>query len=164
MATGDTLCVFTPLHNEPPASTYATLDARNQHPCLDFDAASDETAVFTGLLPANYSGGGLTLILIWGATTADVNNCRWDAQIERMEDEGTDLDADSFAAVQSVTATAPSPSGGLQYSTITFSSGAQMDSLAAAEMFRLKIIRDANHAADTMTGDAELFGAILKET
>ena len=45
MSSGDTLLIFNPLHNEPPASNPATLDTRNQHPILDFDAATNESAV-----------------------------------------------------------------------------------------------------------------------
>lgn len=164
MASGDTLAVFTAHDNEAPASAFATLDTRNAHWVLDFDAATDESGVFVGVLPANYAGGGLTVTLIWAATSATSGDCRWDAQIERLEDEGTDMDADSFAAVQSVTATAPATSGALQYSDVTFTTGAQMDSLAAGEAFRLKVTRDANNAADTMTGDAELRSVRVKET
>ena len=57
MATTNVLAVFTPLSNEPPASAYATLDSRNSHPCLDFDGATDEEAMFSAVLPAHYAGG-----------------------------------------------------------------------------------------------------------
>ena len=63
MASGDTLAVFTPLHNEPPASIFATLDTRNSIPVLDFDAATDEEAVFGGFLPNNYAEAALLLPL-----------------------------------------------------------------------------------------------------
>lgn len=164
MASGDTLCVFTPLHNEPPGSNYATLDFRNVHPVLDFDAATGESAVFTSVLPRNYAGGGLTVTLIWAATSATSGNVVWNAAIERMQDDVTDLDSDSFAAVQAVTAGAASASGEPAYDAITFTDGTQMDSLAVGEAFRLKITRDANNGSDTMTGDAELLAAEIKET
>ena len=61
MASGDTLLVFHPFDNEPPSANYATLDIRNLHPVLDFDDSTDESAVFSAVLPWAYSGGGLTV-------------------------------------------------------------------------------------------------------
>lgn len=61
MATTNVLVQFTPLANEPPASAFATLDTRNAHVVLDFDGSTDEEAVFSGVLPTHYSGGGLTI-------------------------------------------------------------------------------------------------------
>jgi hypothetical protein len=165
MASGNTLCVFTPYANEPTATVYATLDLRNGHPCLDFDAATNENAVFTGILPRHYAGGGITVYLHWAAST-DTNAahcCFWDAAIERMDDDTLDLDADSFAAAQSLDTGHPNATSGIMtLAAIPFTSGAQMDSLAAGEMFRLKITRDAVN--DDMTGDGELFGIEIKET
>jgi len=164
MASGDTLGFFTPYCNEPTTSNFATLDLRNSHPCLDFDASTNESAVFTGFLPSGYAGGGLTITIIWAATSATTGNVVWLASIERLEDEGTDTDADSFAATQTVTSAAPGTSGALQYSNITFTNGTQIDSLVVNEMYRIKITRDAANVSDTMTGDAELFGVRIRET
>lgn len=167
MATGQTMCVFGPNDNEPPNANFATLDTRNFHPCLDFDAATDEEAVFTGVLPANYAGGGLTVELWWGASTAISGSVRWQADIERMNSGGPDLDADSFTGTfQSAGGTANGTSGILTSTTIAFTSGAQMDSLTAGEPFRLKIRRDADGTSgtDDATGDAELFAVLVKET
>jgi hypothetical protein len=163
MPANTTLVAFTPASYEPPPAAYATLDVRNAHPVLDFDAATDESAHFTGVLPQSYSGGGLTATLIWAASTATSGSVRWDAAVERLEDEGTDLDSDSFAAAQSVTSPAPAASGGMQYASIGFL-GSQIDSLAAGEAFRLKITRDADHADDTMAGDAELVAVEIRES
>lgn len=164
MASGDSLVVFTPLANEPPASAFATLDTRNSHPVLDFDAATDESAVFTGVLPRHYGGGGITISLRWAASSATTGDVVWNTQIERLEDEGTDMDADSFAAANAATATTAGTSGASQYTDIAHTSGAQMDSLAAGETFRLKVTRDANNGSDTMTGDAELVAVEIRET
>lgn len=163
MASGNTLNIFTPAANEPPSSSYATLDTRNGHPVLDFDAASDESAVFTSVLPRHYAGGGLTITLIWSATSATTGDVVWNTAIERM-DTGTDTDADSFATANAATATTSGTSGAPIYTTIAHTSGAQMDSLAAGEAFRLKVTRDADNASDTMTGDAELIAVEIKET
>ena len=164
MASGDTLVVFTPLHNQPPSTAAATIDLRNQHPVLDFDAATDEDAIFGSVLPRNYSGGGLTITLIWMASTAITGAVVWNTAIERHQDDVDDLDADSFAAASAVTATTASASGESAYDTTTHTSGAQMDSLAAGESFRLKVTRDANNVADDMAGDAELLRVEIRET
>jgi hypothetical protein len=164
MASGNSLIQWGPTAGEPPASNYATLDTRNGHACLDLDAGTAESIDFEGVLPRHYAGGGLTLRLFWGASTATSGNVKWNAQVERQEDEGTDLDADSFATAQTATAAAPGTSGALQYTDIAFTSGAQMDSLAAGEAFRLRVTRDAADAADTMLGDAELYRLELRET
>jgi hypothetical protein len=162
MASGDTLCVFVPNDNEPPSSGYATRDTRNGHPVLDFDPSSRESAIFTAVLPRHYAGGGITARLIWCSTaTGDVV---FDTSIERLEDGGTDIDADSYATANTVTAAAPATSGVLKYTDIAHTSGAQMDSLAAGEAFRFKIERDTTDAADTMAADAELLAVELRET
>lgn len=162
--TGDTLCAFTALNNTYAGVTAATPDRRNNHPVLDFDAATDWIADFHSVLPRHYSGSGLTLILGWTATSATTGNCVWTGAIERIADGGDDMDADSLATAQTVTAAAPATSGILEYSTMTFTAGAAMDSLAAGEIFRLRITRDADNASDTMTGDAELWTVHLYET
>jgi hypothetical protein len=163
MASGDTLCVFTPFQNEPPAAAYATLDVRNAHPTLDFDAATDESAVFSGVMPRNYAGGGVTVNIHWAATsdTTDTHHCFWDAAFELCT--GLDMDADSFAAVNSVDTDHCNATAGIETVTaITFTDGADMDSVIAGALFRLKITRDATN--DDMTGDAELLAVEIKET
>ena len=98
MATGDTLAIFTPLANEPPSSNYATFDTRNSVAVLDFDDTTDESAVFGGVLPNNYASGGLTVTLVWMATSATSGGVSWDASIEAHPDDTFDIDADGFAA------------------------------------------------------------------
>jgi hypothetical protein len=163
MASGDTLLTFTVLANQPPASNYATLDTRNSHPVLDFDPSTDETAVFGDVLPRHYAGNGITVTVVWMATTGTTGNVIWQGSFER-DDTGLDLDADSFATAQSVTTAAPGTNGAPAYSAIAFTN-AQIDSLAAGEAFRLKITRNASSGSDTMTGsDAELLRVEIKET
>lgn len=164
MASGNTLLIFTPLANEPPASNYATLDTRNAHPVLDFDAGTDESAVFTAVLPRNYASGGITVYVHWAATSATSGDCVWNAAFERIGEGSQDIDSDGFASAQAVTATAPGTSGNVDIAAITFTDGAQIDSVAVGEAFRLKITRDADNGSDTMTGDAELVAIELKET
>lgn len=165
MASGDTLAAFLPQANEPPSANYATCDTRNSIAVLDFDPATSESMVFRGMLPSNYAGGGLTLNIYWMATTATTGGVVWGGSIERAQEGGTDQDTDSFATEQlSAAVTTNATSGIKSKSTITFTSGANMDSLAAGEPFRLKIARKPADAGDTMTGDAEFTEAHLKET
>lgn len=164
MASGDTLCWWEPKANDYPSANAASFGVRNNHPILEFDKDTDEETVFPGYMPAAYAGGGVTVILIWMADGVIVNEVVWDAQFERHEDDNFDLDGDGFAAVQSVTATAPSADGETSYDSITFTDGAQMDSLEAEESFRLKIRRDADNGADDLAADAQLLRIVLKET
>lgn len=166
MASGDTLLIFGATDNQPPASAYATLDTRNGHPVLDFDGATDEEAVFGAVLPRHYAGGGLTVRVFAMATSATSGTMRWQAAIERHQASTDDLDADSFAAFQSAGVSAPGTSGHVVTADIAFTSGAQMDSLAAGESFRLKIRRDADGTSgtDDIATDCELLRVEVRET
>ena len=167
MASGDTLLYLTPLHNSPPASNPATLDMRNDVPVLDFDATTDEEAVFVGVMPRNYGGGGLTITLIWSASSATTGNVVWQAAFRSMSDDADDVDTKAFAAFNgSGAVAAPSAAGEVGYDTITFTDGADMDSVAAGELFHLKVRRDADDtsATDSMSGDAELHAIEIRET
>ena len=157
---------FTPLNNEAPAAAYATLDTRNSHPTLDFDGTTDEEAVFTSVLPAGYAGGGLTVSTWWALTSATSGSFRVQVAIERIDVSSLDIDADSFAAFQSAGGTAPGTSGMVVKVDVTFTSGAQMDSLAAGELFRVKVRRDADGTSgtDDITTDAELLCVVVTET
>lgn len=163
MASGNTLCVFTPQNNEPPSSNYATLDTRNGHLVLDFDATTQEAAIFKGVLPRNYAGGGITVYLHWAATSATTGTIGWDVSFERIGDGSQDIDSDGFATAQTVTAaTVPGTSGHVDITNVAVTNGANMDSLAVGEAFRLRVRRDV--ANDTASGDAELLAVELKET
>lgn len=164
MASGNSLCVFVPVVSEPPTSNFATFDIRNVVLVLDFDDAVDESVEFAGFMPRHYGGGGITVTIGWMATAAIINDCIWDISFKSISDDADDLDSKAFAAVNSVTDVAPSASGEVAYAEVTFTDGADMDSIAAGEYFRLKISRDANNASDTLVGDAELVFIEIKET
>jgi hypothetical protein len=164
MASGDTLCVFHPYNNEPPSSNYATLDTRNSRPCLDFDATTNESAVFSGVMPQHYAGTtGVTVYIHYAMSSAEANTIDWDAAFELVGDQDLDVDGDSFAAVNSTdNTTVPGTSGLVDVISIAFTDGADMDSVLVGDGFRLKVTRDA--ASDDATGDAELFWVEIRET
>jgi hypothetical protein len=155
--------VFTPKSNVPPASNYAAYDLNNYHEMLDFDDSTDESAVFSSFLQG-YNDNGLTVILVWSVPSLIVGAVVWDVAFERIQEDITDLDVDSFAAPQSVTRTVPGTARTCDYASILFTNGAQMDSLANGEAFRVKVTRDANNGSDTLNSDAELLRVVIKET
>lgn len=164
MASGDSLHIFASASGVPPTANFATLTRRNNHILYSFDAAVDESIDYSDVLNRVYSGGGLTVTLIWLGDTAIVGDVVWGIQIERHQDDVTDFDSDDFAALQSVTATVASAAGEPQYSEITFTNGGQMDGLLIGESFRLRVTRDANNVNDTMAGDAQLARIEIRES
>jgi hypothetical protein len=153
---------FTPRSNMPPSSTYATLGNTYGRYELAFDDGTDEAAIFSGFL-YGYNGGGLTVTLIW-RSTATSGNVVWSAEIERNL-VGTDVaSSDSFAAAQTVTDAAQGVAQTFNAATITFTNGAQMDSLATRESFRIRIKRVGSSGSDTMSGDAFLYVVHIRET
>ena len=153
-----TYAVFTATDNQPPSSNFATLDTRNSIAVLDFDAATDEFAVFLGVIPeAADLASGLKVRIYWMATSATSGNCRWGVQFEKA---GTDLDSDSFDSATEAHSAANGTSG---IETVTEITATSIDSLAAGDRFRLKVFRNADDATnDTMTGDAELIAVEVR--
>lgn len=168
MPSGTTLAVGGPLGNQPPASNYATFDTRNTtnpHPLLDFDQSTDEAACWTFVMPRVYSNLGVTLTIKFAATGITTGNVIWEACFELLENAAQDIDSDGFASTQASAATAVAGTdGAVANATITFTDGAQMDSVTAGSLCRLKINRDANNGSDTAAADAELVSWELKET
>ncbi|TGT76703.1 MULTISPECIES: DUF2793 domain-containing protein [unclassified Mesorhizobium] len=154
---------FLPDDQEYAGSNYAAIGVRNGHPTLEFDTTTQQTAIFTGVLPASYAGGGLTADCTWAAASATSGTIGWDVAIERIDAGTLDIDADSFASAQTITAaTVPGTSGVTSKTSCSFTSGAQMDSLAAGEPFRVRLRRDV--ANDTAAGNAQMISLVIRET
>lgn len=171
MASGDTLCIFTARDGVPTATAGAThgilagaATPAEGVPTLAFDAATDESVDFLGILPRAYGGGGLTLTLHW-ASTATSGAVVWNAAFRRIADDAEDINTTAHSYdYNAVTATTASAAGEVDYATITFTNGADMDSLAVGELFVLRINRDADNGSDDMAGDALLIAIEVRET
>ena len=102
--------------------------------------------------------------MAWRATrSTGTNTVGWLVAFERIADGGTDLDSPSFASDQTVTAeAADATSGILDVSSVAITKGANMDSVVAGDLFRLRITRDV--ANDTLADDAELYAVEIRET
>lgn len=162
MASGNTILIFTPQQNEPPASNFATFDTRNQHPVLDF--ALNEIGVFSGVMPRNYAGGGITIYLHYAMTSAVANDIKLETYFERIGDQQQDIDSDGFASAQNTgDITVPGTSGNVDIVSTTHTSGAQMDNIAVGEGFRLKVKRVTVAGTDA-SEDLELRLIEIRET
>jgi hypothetical protein len=164
MASGDTLAIFTPLANEQGVSSnYATLSVRNFHPILEFDTTTQETAMFTGVMPQNYANTTGVTVYLCGMSVATSGTMSWGVTFERM-DSGTDLDSDSFATEQLTTATTvPGTSGQTLTLSVACAKGATaMDSVVAGDTFRLRVRRDV--ANDSAANDNQLLSVEIRET
>lgn len=128
-----------------------------------FDASTIEYMDFLCYLNG-YDGGGLTFTIVWSATSATTNVCRWGIGIRRLQDDAEDIDSSQTYDYNDVDATTASVSGEQAYDTIAFTSGADMDSWADGEAAIVRLRRNASHANDNMTGDAELWFIVGKET
>jgi hypothetical protein len=152
-----TYAVFTATDTQPTASAFMTLDTRNSISVIDADDASTESAVFVGILPEAASlGSGLIVSLRWMATTATSGNVRWSVAWEKSN---TNLGSDSYDSATASTATTNGTSGIVTVTNITCTT---IDSLAAGDLFRLRVQRIGGDGADTMTGDAELVAVEIR--
>jgi hypothetical protein len=127
-----------------------------------FDAATIWYLDFLCVL-RGYGGGGLTFTLPWMAASATSGVTRWGIAIRRLL-EGEDWDLAHTYDYNVLDATAPATAGFPLYSLVTFTDGADMDNWANNELAIVRTRREANHANDTMSGDAQLIHLYGRET
>jgi hypothetical protein len=164
MASGNVLAKFFPTDAELPVSNPAGPDVRNNQPHLAFDGGStDESVVFTDIMPPHYSGGGVHVDIDWRAATAITGGPRWKGEFERQDEAGLDTDSDSFAAAIEANGTAPGTAGQLRRTRLSFTNS-EIDGLLAGERFRFRLTREASDTTnDTMAGDAEVVSVLMRE-
>lgn len=165
MASGNTLVTWGAVDA---ISATATFDTRAMAtgavPVLDFDPGADEYAIFGAVMPRHYAGGGLTVTIGWMATSATAGAVLWELALKSVTDDVDNLGSKAAAAANTATPTTATASGEVDYATITFTDGADMDSVAAGEYFQAVLTRNADDGTDTMTGDAELVFIEIRET
>jgi len=146
-----------------PTSAFATFSTRNNHSVLAFDADTDESTIFEGTLDSGYaSGDNLSITVYWAGASATTGDVVWTVEVEYVDDGTLDTDADSFDTAQSATTTTSGTTGVVVATTYALAN-ADVDGIAAGNPFRLRVTRDANAAGDTMTGDAQLFRAVVSQ-
>lgn len=164
MASGDTLLILTAAAFIKPSSGGAVWGSRNQQPHWSCDDTTDEVVYSIPLvMPEHYADGGVTLEIENRAASATSGNFINKAAFSR--EAGQDADSDGFAAENVSSATATNGTSGVPTTaTVTFTDGADMDSVKAGDPFRLMVGRDADNASDTMSGDLEIVSVHIKET
>lgn len=173
MASGNTLLLLTPAASTPPGTVYATLGVivgasspTEAFQTLEFDDTTVEYADFHGLqMPSSYAGGGVTLTF-QSAAAANTNTYVLSAAFRKIDDDAEDLDTTAFTYDYNNTGaiTAPSVVGETTEDTLTFTDGADMDSVAAGNFFSLRVRRVPTDGSDTLTGDVRILSIAIKET
>lgn len=171
MATGNALFQLFPNASSPPATLAAQFDIIvgtstpvEGFPVLAFDTTTVEYADFHGLvMPAHYAGGGLT-VSIRSSAGATAGTLQWAVALRRIADDAEDIDttAKTYDYNTVNIATLASAIGELTYDSITFTSGADMDSVAAGDSFSLRVRRDTG--SDTLATDAYIHSIYITET
>jgi hypothetical protein len=154
MASGDTVVKLLKVHPIPTSSgAYPSVLTGGSTPAEKFhvwtfpgaDAYIDLLCQLEG-----YDGGGLTFKLRW-STTVTANNAVWQLAIRRFADDAETLTASHTYDFNTVTGAAPTAVSECSYDNVTFTNGADMDSVADGEMFILRVRADETHASDTLT-------------
>lgn len=173
MASGDSLLIFRVTDNDPPDADYATIDTilttSTDEPdpiilVLDFDpGATQEYGIVSYVMPQHYDGGGLTVDFFF-FSEATSGNFKLDAAWKRCN-EGANILTKVFAAVNTVTIAAQGMARNVTKATITFTNGADMDSVISGDPFQFLYTRDSADAADTAnSNDLEFWMLHIKET
>ena len=155
-----TRAILTPFSAEPPSSNFPGLTVVNGRPALAFDAATQETTNWTFIAPQGLTGA-LSCVITYMMASAVSGNIEFEVAVEAITDgDATDLDATaSFNASGAITV--PGTAGYPDQVSVTLTNA---DSIAAGDLVRISISRDADDATnDTATGDLYLLMAELRE-
>ncbi len=161
MASGNTLCIFTPHAHQPPSSSGPVFALRNAELVLEFASGSNLSSLFRSVLPRNYSGNGLTVSIYWATKTSTAGSALWGASIER-NNPGSSITGDNFAAEVTQATAAPGTTGLIAQTTINLSNSG-ISGLQAGEVFRLKVRRLTNGVSD-ISDPCQVIAIEIKET
>lgn len=118
-----------------------------------FDAAADEAVTITWEIPANWASGTDVNVYLHYAANATSGASVWNLTYNSLsEGEDTAAAGTTVAVTDTTNATA-------NYLNITTALAMANAGLAAGDFVTLKILRDADNAADTLAVDAILLGA-----
>ena len=168
MASGRPVAVLWP---RPPRATsaYPTQIAGGSTPAENINVWSfvDSGTRYMDFLVAlhGYDGGGLTVRIAHGTQSGTLgNNVRIGAAFRRINDDAEDLDTSHSYDFNLATFVTASAREEWAYDTITFTDGADMDSLANNEYAYLRIERLPADGADNLGGTWHIGAITITET
>lgn len=155
---------FLPFAAEPPAANFPAPTFNNRRPILWFDASTDETCYWTFVAPQGLTGT-LSIVIFFCMASATSGAVGFQAAIEAITPgDATDTDATtSFDSVNNSTSTTvPGTAGNMSTITITLTNA---DSMAAGDLVRLALNRDADGSAitDSATGDCGVYAVEFRD-
>lgn len=156
---------FAPSAFIPPSSAHADRGVIQNRDYMAFDATTVE-AMYTQAvqMPASYTGSGtLKADILYAAASATSGKFDLEVSAEALTAaDAIDTDsASSFDTANAGNQTVPGTAGYLGLLTITLTN---KDSVAAGDMVRFKLERDADDATDdTATGDCRVFSMTVYE-
>jgi hypothetical protein len=128
-----------------------------------FDPTTDEHLWWTFRMPGDYSSAPVVKLLWMTNDTGAGEECVWGAALGAVTPADTDTPVEHAQAAATTQATGVNTTEArrLIETTITL---ANVDSVAAGDLVFLVVYRDANHASDDLTSDAELICVELSYT
>lgn len=156
--------IFSPGAAEYPSANFPQYMLVNQRPVLAFDASTDESCMWSGIIPQGWTGTPSAIVTYFMAT-ATSGKVDFEGSVEAISDgDAVDVDAgDSFDTANTITApTVPGTAGHIDQFTITLTNH---DSSSAGDYFRFKLMRDADDATDdTATGDCYILEVEIRDS
>lgn len=128
-----------------------------------FDAATKET-MFHEFIVDNYDSGNLSLDIYWYADNASSGDVIWGAQVACItpDTDTQDVETKSLATANTVTDShLGTTNQRLHKATVTISN---TDSIAAGDLVKVAIYRDAAAGGDTMSNDAHVWRCRISYT
>lgn len=160
-----TIGVYLPTSAEFGTATYPQLTqvgTSPKRPVLAFDATTGETAYWTGVVPAGFTGTP-TAIVYYIMASATTGGVAFDVAVESVT-AGDAVDLDAGASFDSVNggsdASVQATAGYLDTITCTLTN---RDSMAAGDYVRYSLARDVADAADTATGDCYVLALEIRD-
>ena len=163
MAAGDTL-FFATVSNVETAALHAgspTFGKRNSIPIVKFADGINGEVHFGFNMPNNYDGGKAVVTLGWMPATVTTGDSIWNFYLSRIADDTDDLDAPSYKSLQ-ITATAPSGTGKVAYSTANLSLSI-LDGVVGGEYMRVRLQRLGAEGDVTLSDEAQFVFVELRE-